>query len=119
MMICITTAGTEADAKVDARFGRSPWFTFVDVSTGDFRVEANEFAEGAHGVGTRVSQYVVDHGAEAVITGQVGPNALEVLSAAGVAVYTTDEMTIPEALNALGEGQLPRSEAAGAGGRHR
>lgn len=111
MMVCITTATTEADAPIDARFGRSAFFTFVDLSTGAYHVKPNEFLDESHGVGTRVSQYVADQGAEAVITGHVGPKALDVLTAAGVAAYTTEAASVSEALTALREGRLSAVDA--------
>jgi predicted Fe-Mo cluster-binding NifX family protein len=111
MTICITTATTDAPALLDARFGRSPWFTFVDTETGDVTIEKNELADGASGVGAQAAQFVADRGVNAVITGQVGPSAFAVLKAAGIAAYTTEAQTVAEALDLYKEGRL---EAAGA-----
>lgn len=111
MKICITTATTEPPARLDARFGRSPWFTFHDTETGTSTVERNELAGGASGVGAQVAQLVAERGAQAVVTGQVGPSAFAVLKAAGIAAYTTSASTVDEAVELFKAGEL---EAAGA-----
>lgn len=110
MRVCITTATTDAPARLDARFGRAPWFTFLDTDTGESTVERNELADGASGVGAQAAQLVAERGAEVVITGQVGPSAFAVLKAAGIAAYTTTATTVEEALAAFRDGKL---EAAG------
>jgi len=115
MKICITTATTDPPALLDSRFGRSPWFTFVDTKTGNVAIEKNELADGASGVGAQAAQLVADRGATAVITGQVGPSAFAVLKAAGVVAYTTRAQTVTEALDLYKEGKLePAGAATGA-----
>ncbi|MFW6291430.1 MAG: NifB/NifX family molybdenum-iron cluster-binding protein [Spirochaetota bacterium] len=111
MTICITTATTDPPARLDSRFGRSLWFTFYDTETGTSTVERNDLAGGASGVGAQVAQLVAERGAQAVVTGQVGPSAFAVLKAAGVAAYTTSATTVDEAVELFGAGKL---EAAGA-----
>lgn len=122
MTICITTSSDDPDPQVDARFGRSPYFTFVDTETKETRVEPNAFTGGAHGVGAQSAQYVADCGAHAVITGQVGPNAFRVLEAAGIPAYTISAATVSQAVQALSEGRLERAggpTGPGHGGRGR
>lgn len=36
MKLCITSAGKTMEAKVDARFGRAPYFLLVDTATEAF-----------------------------------------------------------------------------------
>ena len=108
MTICITTATTDPDSPLEVRFGRSPYYTFVDLETNETHVERNELAGGAGGVGAQAAQYVAERGAEAVVTGQVGPNAFRVLQAAGVATYTTTERTVSGALRAYREGRVQK-----------
>ena len=111
MKVCITTATTDSPARLDARFGRAPWFTFYDTDTGASAVERNELAGGASGVGAQAAQLVAERGAEAVVTGQVGPSAFAVLKAAGIPAYTTDAPTVDEAVELFRAGKL---EAVGA-----
>ena len=108
MKVCITTAGTEPEAKMDARFARCRYFTFVDTESGAIEFVENRFAGGANGVGTRVGQYLAEQGADVVITSQVGPSAYAVLQAAGIEAYSSNASTIHEALAEYREGTLTR-----------
>jgi len=86
MKVCITAQGATPDALVDERFGRAPYFILMDTETGSWEALENPFAAGGGGVGPKAAQLLIAHGAKAVITGQVGGNAQEVLSAAGIVV---------------------------------
>ncbi|WP_246269836.1 NifB/NifX family molybdenum-iron cluster-binding protein [Methanofollis tationis] len=88
MKICVTAKESGIDAQVEERFGRAPYFVFIDEETGDAATVLNTGAGGAGGVGIKSAQIMVDNGAKVVITGQVGGNANSALSAAGIAVYT-------------------------------
>lgn len=87
MTICITSQGSTLDDPLEARFGRSPWFLFVDEESGDVTAVENPYATGAGGVGPRSVQLVADHGATALITGQLGGNALVAIKTAGIPVF--------------------------------
>ncbi len=118
MKVCITTATAEAPAKLDRRFGRAPWLTFHDTETAESHIERNDLANGASGVGAQTAQLVAERGADAVITGQVGPSAFAVLTAAGIPAYTTDATTIEEAIALFRDGKLESAGAATGPGHH-
>ena len=118
MRLCITTATTEAPARLDRRFGRSPFLTFVDTETNETQIEENSLADGASGVGAQVAQLVAQRGATAVITGQIGPSAFAVLDAAEIATYTTTATTVAEALTLFREGRLDSAQAPTGPGHH-
>jgi len=87
VIICITARGAGMDAPVEQRFGRAPYFVFVDTETGDSNAVANSLVDAAGGVGPRAAQVLVDHRATVLITGQVGGNAARALQAGGIRVY--------------------------------
>jgi predicted Fe-Mo cluster-binding NifX family protein len=87
MKLCITAQGETLDSPMEERFGRAPYFIFVDSATGSFEAIRNPFAEGGGGVGPKAAQLLIARSVNAVITGQVGGNAQEALSAAGIAVH--------------------------------
>ena len=87
MKVCITAQGTTLDAKVEERFGRSPYFIIVDSETGSFEAVTNSFAAGAGGVGPKAAQLIIDHKAGALISGLMGGNAKAVLDSAGIVQY--------------------------------
>ena len=88
MKICITAQGPTLDAPAEERFGRALYFIFIDTDTDVIEAHENQFATGAGGVGPKAAQLLIDRGVKALISGQVGGNAREVLVAAGIAMYT-------------------------------
>jgi predicted Fe-Mo cluster-binding NifX family protein len=68
---------------------------------------------------------MVEQDAEAVITGNVGPNAYGVLDSANIPVYVSPAVTVEEALEAFKAGELETVSNAnvpghyGTGGRGR
>lgn len=118
MKLCITTATTEPPAKLDSRFGRSPFLAFVDTETDAVEFEENRLADGPSGVGSQVAQLICERGAHAVISGQIGPSAFAVLKAAGVPAYTTSAATLAEAIELFREGALTAAAAATGPGHH-
>lgn len=112
MKVMVTAQGDGLDAVVDPRFGRARWLLVVDTATGAVEALDNSAtAEAAHGAGNETARRAAAAGVAAVITGNVGPNAMRTLQAAGIPVYTVDgRVTAREALDALAAGTLPRAE---------
>ena len=84
MKIAISATGSTLDAEVDPRFGRCQYFIIADPQTMEFEVVDNSSAMAAGGAGISAAQMIADKGVEAVLTGNCGPNAYQVLSAAGI-----------------------------------
>jgi len=104
MKVCITAKGATPDALVDERFGRAPYFILMDTETGSWEALENPFAAGGGGVGPKAAQLLIAHGAKAVITGQVGGNAQEVLAAGSIAIHTvTGSKTVRRAFEEFGK----------------
>ncbi len=113
MKVAITTQSDDIDSLVDPRFGRAAWFIFVDSESGEWTALDNRTNVGASGgAGVQAGTTVVDQGARAVITGNVGPNAQNSLAAAGVSVYQAGNgVTAREALRSLNAQELPEVKA--------
>lgn len=88
MKIAISSTGPDLDAEVDPRFGRCQFFLIVDPKDMSFEAVSNGNLAQASGAGIQSAKVVADRGAKAVLTGQVGPNAYQVLSEAGLHVMT-------------------------------
>ena len=67
------------DSTVDPRFGRCQYFIMVDTETMAAAPIQNTGAAASGGAGMQAAQLVQDEGASCVITGNVGPNAMNVL----------------------------------------
>ena len=100
-------------SQVDPRFGRAKYFTVVDTDTDEFSVHDNtQNLNAAQGAGIQAGRTVVELGAAAVITGNVGPKAFTTLQAGNVQVYTGASGSVKEAVEKFKAGQLQGAEKA-------
>ncbi len=106
MRVVVTASGPDLDAPVDPRFGRAQYFIFVDTETLEFEAVTNPFVAAVGGAGIQAAQLVANRGVQAVISGAVGPNAYQTLSAVGVPIYQAPGGTVRQAVEAFKAGQL-------------
>ena len=83
---CVSPQGTLED-QVDQRFGRCVYFLVIDSDTMNFEVIENPNQNLGGGAGIQSAQLMAQHDVKAVLTGNVGPNAWQALSAAGIQVF--------------------------------
>jgi predicted Fe-Mo cluster-binding NifX family protein len=88
MKIAISAAGPTLDAEVDPRFGRCRYFIVVNPESLEFEAVENANAMSSGGAGISAAQAIAGKGVEAVLTGNCGPNAYQVLSPANIKVIT-------------------------------
>ena len=112
MKIVVTSNGADLDAQASPVFGRCPWYLFVDTETMEVEAVENPAMEAASGAGIQAAQFVVEQGADALVTGNVGPNAFDVLRSADVRVYLLEDGTVREAVEAYEEGLLTEASDA-------
>jgi predicted Fe-Mo cluster-binding NifX family protein len=106
MKVCVTSTGNSLASPVDPRFGRCGVFFIVDTETMECSALPNPAMSSGGGAGTKAARIVVEAGARAVLTGNIGPNAFEALSAAGIQVYTGLRGTVQDAIAAFKSGTL-------------
>ena len=113
MIIVVTSQGTSLESQVDPRFGRTKHFVLVDTDTSEFSAHDNtQNLNAAQGAGIQAAQSVARLGAEAVLTGHVGPKAFTTLQAANIAIYTGVFGTVKEAIEQFNSGKLAPTEKA-------
>ena len=112
MKIAISSTGKDLEAEIDPRFGRCAYFLFVD--TGSMNVEAfdNKSIALSGGAGIQAAQFVSSKGANVVLTGNCGPNAVKTLNASGVQLFTGQSGPAKNALDAYLQGSLERASEA-------
>ena len=111
MKIAISATGDDMSANVDRRFGRCPWFLFVDTETAKCESVENKSADAASGAGTSCAQLVLEREVDAIISGQVGPNAYEVLKQGGVEIFiASQDMTVQGAIDKFKNNELKKME---------
>jgi len=106
MRVAVSAMGGDLEAPFSPVFGRCPMYVLVDTDTMAFEAMPNLAASAAGGAGIQAAQSVINRGVNAIITGQVGPNAYQVLAAAGVPIYLFSGGTVRQAIEALKAGQL-------------
>jgi predicted Fe-Mo cluster-binding NifX family protein len=102
--IAISAEGPGLDEALDSRFGRAAGFMVVDPQTLDFTYLDNGASQTmAQGAGIQAAEIVARSGAEAVLTGYVGPKAFRALQAAGIQVaQNLNNMTVRRAIELFG-----------------
>ena len=109
MKIAISTSDGNLDAPFDPRFGRAAHFCIIDLETEEFDTYPNSAINATGGAGVQAAQFIANHGAEAVISGNFGPNAYTTLDAAGIQMFRApagDTLTARDLLERYREGQL-------------
>ena len=107
MKIAITVQDKELSSEIDLRFGRAKWLIVVDTESGDFRAHDNAVnLNAAQGAGIQTGRNVANLGVEAVITGNVGPNAFKTLNAAGVKIFLAEKQSAQQAVDSYKAGEL-------------
>jgi predicted Fe-Mo cluster-binding NifX family protein len=109
MKIAISANGPTLDAEVDPRFGRCPYFIIADPQTMEFEAVDNASAMASGGAGISAAQMVAGKGVAAIITGNCGPNAHQVLSAAGIEMITGASGTVKDVIESYRAGRFKAS----------
>jgi predicted DNA-binding protein (UPF0251 family)/predicted Fe-Mo cluster-binding NifX family protein len=113
MKIAVTSSDGMVDGMVDERFGRAKKIILFDTTDGSHSVIDNTPNMNApQGAGIQTSQNIVNAGAQAVISGHLGPNAFRVLRVAGIPAYTATNMSVKEAMERYREEKLSKLEGA-------
>jgi predicted Fe-Mo cluster-binding NifX family protein len=112
MRIAVTSNGRDLDAAASPIFGRCPTYIFVDTESMAFEAVDNPAIETPGGAGIQAAQFVIERGAQAVVTGNVGPNAYSVFKAAQIPVYVFDGGTVREVVAAFKDGALASAGGA-------
>ncbi|MDD5603160.1 MAG: NifB/NifX family molybdenum-iron cluster-binding protein [Eubacteriales bacterium] len=113
MKICITSGGSSPDSLMDPRFGRAPYFVFVDTDTMAFEAVENAAVSSGGGAGVASGQLMADKDIKAVITGNMGPNAMNVLKAADIEIYRGSAVSIKENAENFKKGLLEKIAVTG------
>jgi len=107
MKICISAVGNNLNATLDPRFGRAIYFLIVNDKGKLIKAIKNSGVQAIRGAGVAAAQLVVNEKVDAVITGNIGPNASMVLINSGVKIFFGDpSMKIKDILQKYQEGGL-------------
>ena len=107
MKVAVTSQGPDMASELDPRFGRAKFFILVDTETGEFTTHDNtQNLNAVQGAGIQAAQNVVNLGAAAVITGNVGPKAFTTLQAGDVSIYINAAGSVRDAVEQFKDDRL-------------
>ena len=106
MKIAVSSSGKDLDSQIDPRFGRCAYFVIVNTDDMSFETFENKSMTLGGGAGVQAAQFVTSKKTPVVVTGNIGPNAVRALSAAGVKVITGQTGTVRKAVKDYKMGKL-------------
>jgi predicted Fe-Mo cluster-binding NifX family protein len=112
MKLAISATGKDLTASLDPRFGRSSYFVIVDSESGNIVDVIDNLAaqDAAQGAGINAATLVAKSGAKAVLTGQVGPKAFEVLRASGIRIISNMNGKVGEVIEQFRKGAISSTD---------
>lgn len=106
MLIAVTSEEPSLEARIDGRFGRCRYFLIVNTDDLSFEAVENRNAALGSGAGIESARMIAAKGVAHVFTGACGPNAYQVLSAAGINVVTGCAGGVRDVVNQCREGSF-------------
>lgn len=104
MKVVLSAEGTKLSSQTSSVFGRAQCFVAAEVEDGEivdsYPLE-NSAASQNSGAGTAAAQIVGDEGADALITGAIGPKAFSALKQWDIRIYKGDPGTVRENIDRL------------------
>ena len=110
MKIAVSSIDKNIDGNVSDVFGRSPYFIIAEIENQKIeRTEAieNKSTDQMSGAGISAAQLIAEKNVNAVITGNVGPRASDVLKQFNIEVYRGSG-AIKEVLQEFINGELKK-----------
>ncbi len=121
MKIAISASSDDLNGQVNPVFGRCPGFLIVEAEGSEIKNHffiPNTAMNAVHGAGTAAAQAVINQGVQAVISGNLGPNAFNIIQQAGIKFYPGFGLNIKEAIEKVVSGQLKEQGNASTGANY-
>jgi len=106
MKIAMSAKGKTLESPLDQRFGRAANFIVIQTNNMEVEVVDNSAVAASGGAGISAAEMIVKKDVETVITGNVGPNAMNVLKAAKIKIYKGSAESVKENVELFKKGQL-------------
>ncbi|MHB8131802.1 MAG: NifB/NifX family molybdenum-iron cluster-binding protein [Mobilitalea sp.] len=113
MKIVVSATGKNKESNLDKRFGRCEYFQIFDMETKEMKVLVNDGAKSSGGAGIAAASQVIEEGVDVIITGNLGPNAYELVEKAGIKAYSCDVVPVLDAIEMFQKKQLSEINIAG------
>ncbi|SEW44738.1 NifB/NifX family molybdenum-iron cluster-binding protein [[Clostridium] fimetarium] len=113
MKIAISATGQNKDSILDRRFGRCDYFLIYDTESTEYKAIENNGESCGGGAGIAAASQVIEENVAAIITGNLGPNAYELLEKVGIKAYSCDALPVFRVLEMFEKQHLSKIDAAG------
>jgi predicted Fe-Mo cluster-binding NifX family protein len=104
--LAISATGPALDSEIDPRFGRCRYFVIVDPDRMEVEAVENSGGSSGGGAGVATAQTLAGKDISAVLTGNCGPNAYQVLAAGGIKVVAGASGKVRDAVVDFQSGKL-------------
>ncbi len=119
MKVAVSAVSEDIKQPVNLVFGRCPGYVIAEIDEKEVRETKfvqNPGMNTGMGAGIAAAQVVASQGVQAVISGNVGPNAFMVLQQSEIKVYRVASASVEQALQQFAEGKLEEVKGSTAPG---
>lgn len=113
MKIAVSSTGQNKESLLDRRFGRCNYFLIFDTESGEYKVISNNGVSSGGGAGIAAASQVIEEEVSVIITGNLGPNAFELLEKTGAKAYSCEAIPVFRAIEMYLKSQLLEINTAG------
>lgn len=113
MKIAVSATDQSKESQLDRRFGRCEYFLIYDTETREYKAIINNGTTSGGGAGIAAASQVIDENVSVIITGNLGPNAFELIEKAGIKAYSCQVIPVFRALEMFQKDQLAIISSAG------
>ena len=106
MKVAISATGKNLESSIDERFGRCRYFIIVETDDMSFEAIENTNADLSTSAGIQSASLVASKDVEAVITGNCGPKAMQVLAATTIKVILGQHGMVKDVVEKFKSGDL-------------
>ncbi|MCD4675598.1 MAG: NifB/NifX family molybdenum-iron cluster-binding protein [Desulfobacula sp.] len=109
MKVGVSSTGKDINSQIDPRFGRCAYFMIIQTDDMSVDVVENEFKSLGGGAGIQAANFIHSKDVETVLTGNCGPNAMNVFSECKIDVVTGQTGLIKDVVEKFKNGDLTPS----------
>ena len=113
MKIVISSTGKTSENLLDMRFGRCEYFQIHDTESGEVQILENKGQNSSGGAGIVASNQLIEEKVDVIITGNLGPNAFELIEKAEIKAYKCRSIAISLVLEKYNKGELVEIKMSG------
>lgn len=96
MIIALPTKTSGEKSFISDNFGRCNFFYIFDTEKNIGQVYTNAYKDGQGGVGVKVAEFILNKGADVLITPRVGEKSLAVLKSTNIKIYESTDKIVKD-----------------------